>query len=178
MFGFGSKKEKQPDKRWMVQVLTTEYLIEGQLPADEDFFILCQQEHPAESIEALTQVRIQATGLLTVPDQALSTWYPAFGKTMVAFIPRDTESLELARQTYEDYTTSTRVQLFAGPYLIQGMLLNEGDHDINFEDPSGFMPVTNAEITHLLSGASLRGHRVPWMLVNGDWVHGYVVIGN
>jgi hypothetical protein len=176
MFGFGSKKEKQPEKPWLMQILTTEYLIEGHLPPDEDFFSYCQTSHPADNLEALTHIQIQPAGILNVPAPALSNWNVVFGKTIVALIPRDEESLQAARKAYEDYTSSTRAQLFAGPYLIQGNLLNEGNHEIDFEDPSAFIPVTDAEITHLLPGASLRSHRASWMLVNGDWLHGFTLL--
>ncbi len=176
MFGFGSKKEKLPEKLWTFQILTTEYLLEGQLPSDEDFFSNCQVDDPADYLEKLTRVQIQPTGMLVPPATTLPNWYITFGKTIVALIPRDEDSLSAAREAYEEYTYSARIQMYAGPYLIEGTLLNESEGHIDFEDTSGYIPVTDAEITHLLPGASLRSHRVPWMLVNGDLLHGYCLL--
>ncbi len=176
MFGFGSKKEKLPEKLWTMQILTTEYLLEGQMEAQEDFFSDTQVYDPAEYLEKLTRVQIRPAGQLVPPATMLANWYITFGKTIVALIPLDEDSLSTAREAYEEYTSSARIKMYAGPYLIEGTLLNEVEGPVDFEDTSGYIPVTDAEITHLLPGASLRSHRAPWMLVNGDLLHGYCLL--
>ncbi len=176
MFGFGSKKEKQPEKPWTFQILTTEYLLEGQMTPDEEFFSNCQVDDPADYLEKLTRVQIQPTGLLMPPATTLANWHITFGKTIVALIPRDEDSLTAARETYEEYTYSRRAQVYIGPYLIEGMLLNEDEEFMDFEDTSGYVPLADAEITHLHPNAQLRAHRAPWMLVNGDLAHGFCLL--
>lgn len=176
MFGFGSKKEKPVVKPWTFQILTTEYLLEGQLEPQEDFFSDSQHDSPADYLEKLSQVQVQPAGVLVLPASTRMNWYVGFGKLIVALMPRDEASLQAAREAYEEYTYTRRAQIYLGPYLIEGSLLNESENIIDFEDASGYIPVTDAEITHLLPGASLRNHRSPWMLVNGDLLHGYCLL--
>ena len=176
MFGFGSKKEKPPEKLWTMQILTTEYLLEGQMEAQDDFFSSCQVEDPADYIEKLTRVQMRATGQLVVPATTLANWYITFGKTIVGLIPCDEDSLTAAQDDYEEFTHARRVQVYVGPYLIEGQLLNEDNDFVDFEDTSGYIPLTNAEITHLHPAAQLRTHRAAWMLVNGDMAHGFCLL--
>jgi hypothetical protein len=177
MFGFGSKKQNSPETLWIFQILTTEYLVEGQLPPDKDFFSFCQTDHPADSIEILTHVQLQPAGVLSTPSQILPNWRPSYGKMIVAIIPRDNASIEAAKKAYEDYITFVRAELYAGSYLIRGDLMsNLDDKEIDFDEQSGFLPVINAEIDHLLPGAKLHSYRVPWLLLNGDLLHGYSLL--
>ncbi|HNB51161.1 MAG TPA: hypothetical protein PK530_04430 [Anaerolineales bacterium] len=159
-----------------MQILTTEYLLEGQMEPDDDFFSNAQVEDPADYLDKLTRVQIRPAGQLMPPATTLPNWYITFGKTIVALIPCDEDSLTLAQEAYEEYTHSRRVQVYVGPYVIEGQLLNEDEDFIDFEDTSGYIPLTNAEITHLHPNAQLRSHRAAWMLVNGDLAHGFCLL--
>ena len=177
MFGLGSKKHKTPVLPWTFQILTTEYLIEGQMPSDDEFYGNIQVYDPADYLETFVQVQIQPTGLLAVSTQALPNWHHGFGQLIVALIPRDEDNIQTAREAYENFTYVARGQLFTGPYLVQGKLMSDTEStEFFFREQSGYLPMTDVEITHLMPGAKLRGCRVPWMLINGDGVHGYSLL--
>lgn len=171
MFG---QSHKQPPSRWAIQLLTTEYLIEGFGNPDYLYF-------DNSALEDLDAITLDTAHVLPVNSQAMSgfscqKWYGLYNSTLVAIIPRDDESLGALQEAMSDYEYSFRVELFVGPYILRGMFMSEEEDSpecpFKYEGDS-YIYMTDVEIESLLPGSKLGKLFAPAAVINGMLLHGY-----
>lgn len=190
MFNLGPKKAAVPKPLWRLQLLTSEYLIEGNFQPEENlvgsaniFEMACENTLDEGGIEAfqrlqLSDVQLHPTGLLVTTARLYPQWsIPAFDHVL-AILPRDEASLQAAQKAFKEYRYPLPVEVFAATYRLRGRLLS--DSTIPGRSPfaiSQLIPLAEAEIESLLPGARLTGLRADWMLLNGNvMMHGYGMI--
>jgi hypothetical protein len=189
MFNLGPKKPAAPKPLWRLQLLSEEYLVEGSFNQDEfkvgsaDIFEMsCENVLDGGGIEAfhrlsLTDVTLNVTGLLSLPELRYPEWNTAVFEQVIAVIPRDPASLQAAQKAFREYRYPLPVEIYAGPYRLRGQLLS--DSSIPRRSPflmNQVVPLVEAEIDNLLPGAKLSGLRSAWLLLNGGGVlHGFGV---
>jgi hypothetical protein len=190
MFGSGAKKTPVDQAPWLIQILTTQHLIEGSFQADlykiggDDIFVQSTEEDADEPNYAtfdemrLTEARIQPTGSLTTPLQTFpGLEMPSFD-LVVAIIPADEASLKSAQKAYKAYRHPLDAVIYAGPYLIKARLLS--DHAGANRSPftnNWLVPLVDVVIDCQVQGARLTGFRAPWLLLNGSLVHAFWIDG-
>jgi hypothetical protein len=191
MFNLNPKKPPAPKPLWRLQLLTGEYLIEGCFNPDENkvgsadiFEMTCENVLDGGGIEAfhrlgLTNVEIQPTGVLSLPEQSYAEWGMTDFDQVIAVIPRDEASLQAAQKAFQEYRYPLRAEIYAGPYRLRGKILS--DSTIPRRSPflmNQIVPLVEAEIDNRLPGARLSGLRADWMLLNGGGLmHGYGIVG-
>jgi len=187
MFNLGPKKPSAPKPLWRLQLLTEEYLVEGSFNPDEykvgsaDIFEMsCENILDGGGIEAfhrlsLTDVTLNPTGVLSLPEQRYPEWSTAVFDQVIAVIPRDGASLLAAQKAFREYHYPLPVEAYAGPYRLRGKLMS--DSSIPTRSPflmNQVVPLVEAEIDNLLPGARLNSLQAEWLLLNGGGVlHGF-----
>jgi hypothetical protein len=171
------KKQSTPKLPWSVQLLTTEYLVDGNLDGDDPtgpWFLHVQSGEIAMSTLTLTQARIQATGALSVTMPAAAKWILPSTATFVACIPRDEASTAYAVKQNSSSKHAIAGVVFVGPYAIRGTILSP---NANLDILSGYgtFAMQQAVIDGLAPGARLTGLAAPYVLVRTMLLHGIVV---
>jgi hypothetical protein len=175
MFKSGSNKQPEPKNRWAIQVLTTEYLIDGYDESDQGLMAGWETFFLSENFEIgpLTSVQVQPTGNLTAPLQSFSKWDLARRELVVAVIPRDEAGLKMARKASSKYKHAFQTVLYAGPYIVRGMWMEAGtDPEFELSRGGDAILLTEAAIDCQLPGTKLTGLTAPWLFVNIHLVHG------
>lgn len=159
---------------WAVQVLTTDYLIDGQVDPDgrghKYFFIAEQTSKPAGAL-TLHDVKVQATGPADPPNPATATWLAMFNPTLVALIARDaTVEAYILQHTPK---TKVPVELRVGPYAIRGTLLLPVPAQRLADVLGSFaFAMQDAEIDCVAAGSKLRGLKAPALIVSTALLQG------
>jgi hypothetical protein len=162
---FGKKKEPLPP--YILQVLTTEYLIEGSISGETRLYFFETGKVVGAPL-TLASAQIQATQAEGFPPRA-ALQYTVLGNSTVALIPHmqfDLLPQSIAWKQYKKPLTGT---FYVGPYVMKGsmMLLNESIYD---EDH----PVFDVHITSQVPGSGWPGIYTPFALVNMRWLHGCI----
>jgi hypothetical protein len=162
MFG----KKKQPSPPFVLQVLTTEYLIEGTVEGDTLLYFPELDILDSPPLR-LTSVQVQTTRPADIPTRTC-TQFMVMGDSAVALIPR-MEVSQLAQ--YEAWKVADIPLLgmfYFGPYVMQGklMLLRDGFFE-------GEMSMFDVHIASRIPGTRWGELHAPFALVNGRWLHGY-----
>ncbi len=187
MFNLGPKKPVPPKTLWRLQILTSQYLIEGSFAVDEDrvgtmdIFDLASDSTLNEGgIEAfshlrLTDVRLLPTGSRDFSEQSFDEWGIYRFNEVVAVIPKNESSLSAAQKAFKEYRYPLAAELYAGPYLLKGKILS--DSTIPRRSPflnSPLVPMQDVEIQSLLPGAKIASLQAAWLILNGGGLlHGY-----
>jgi hypothetical protein len=179
MFGSGSKKQSKPP--YNVQLLTTEYLIEGwiapeeyEVGGDNVFSQAARLEEDEGGIDAfqairMTDVKIRPTGILDSPEETFQEWDLSVLDGVVAIIPLDQACLKVMQKAFKDFRYPVEARIYIGPYLIRAKLLSSStQRDLSPFATSQLIPLEDAEIDCLVQGSKLKGFRVPWLILNGD----------
>ena len=162
MFG----KKNQPSPPFVLQVLTTEYLIEGTIDGNARIYFPQSQALGCIPLH-LTSVQIQPTRLVDTPTQTY-TQFEVWGNSAVALIPR-VEVTQMAQ--YEGWRIPKiplRGLFYFGSYLVQGTLMRGRDDSFESE-----VPMFDVTITNQAPGAHWGELRAPFALMNIHWLHGY-----
>jgi len=184
---FNSKKQTTPKLPWAIQVLTTEYMIDGSVQPDEYsgiFQPLNYRGGPAPlQLKTWKTVQIQPTGNLTMPVPSFSAWTLGCAANVVAIIPNDDASRQDALKAFKDWKYPIKATIFAGPYCIRGTVMAPKANGFQLPDAPGTLtwtnwggggfPIMDAEVDSLLPGAKLTGLRVPWLLLNAWVIQGF-----
>ena len=191
MFNLVPKKPGAQKTLWRLQLLTSQYLIEGSFPVDEyrvgtmDIFDLASDSTLDEGgIEAflhlhLTDVSVQPTGVRDISEQEYTEWGMYGFNEVVAVIPKNESSLKAAQKAFKEYRYPIAVELYAGPYRLRGKILS--DSTIPRRSPflnSPIVPMEEVEIESLLpGGGKMVKRKIPWLLLNGrGLLHGYGIV--
>ena len=155
------KKESPPPALMAVRILTLDYLIDG--------YVEDQALWPAAGTQ-LTSVRLEPTGSLVPPASTAANWLLLSTTPVVAGIPRDAASEAYLRKRY-DTEFPLPVQMYVGPYLIQGKLLRRDATTDPFKLAATYKQavlVQEAVIDCLLPGARLKQLSAPLALVRTE----------
>ncbi len=185
---FRSKKQPaEPKAPWAIQILTTEYLIDGRIPpavydsGGVDLFALIAMEgdHDDSGIATLQFVslagaRLQPTGNLATPAESFAEWTLVACANLVAIIPNDDASQAAVRKAFEMCEHTIDAVIYAGPYRIRGVIQSQNADQLELPVMSTWsgLPVCNATVDSQVPGASFAGLRVPWLVVNAITIHG------
>ncbi len=162
MFG----KNKQPPAPFVLQVLTTEYLIEGTVDGNTKLYFPEPDVLNSNAIQ-LTSVRIQPTRLGDTPVQTCAQ-FAAWGDSAVALIPR-VEVTQMAQYAVWSIPKITlRGVFYFGCYLVQGTMMRLRADSFDRE-----VPMFDVTITSQTPGARWGELRAPFALMNIHWLHGY-----
>jgi hypothetical protein len=145
-----------------VQILTTDYLIDGYL---EDL-----STWPFEG-GLLTSVRFEPTGTLMPPASSAANWCVLESSQVVAAIPRDEASRAYTQKMYRDDKYPVPAEIYVGAYLIQGMIMQsdeEVDPLVLIDSLDEYVLVQDAVIDCLLPGARLKRLSAPLIVVRTD----------
>ncbi len=181
---FGAKKETTT-ALWKIQILTTDYLVEGSVAPDkvggQNIWERASQLAVADGGAAafrqlrLSDAKLQPTGNLKLPAQTFAEWNMTTADAVIAIIPNDAGSLQAGQKAFKDFSHPMTGVVFAGPYVMQAKLLSDsGDRNRSPFSMTEFLPVADAKIDCLLPDAALKDFRVPWLLLKGTGLlHGY-----
>jgi hypothetical protein len=156
---------------WVVQVLTTDYLISGYLQP-VDMPLVGNLNVPTQPTLTLTQAQLRA-----ITGQSASETLPeiTIPKTaIVALIPRDEASARSAAAQMPP--GSQRAVIYAGPYLIRAAFRLAGDMHMRtlFGASAGTMlAVSEATIICLKPGNGLAEQTAPVIILNKNVVQVY-----
>jgi hypothetical protein len=161
---FGKKKEPSPP--FVLQVLTTEYLIEGTVEGSTRLYFPQPEVLDSTPIR-LTAVQIQPTRMVDTPAQTCAQ-YAIWGDCAVALIPR----VEVTQMEQYMVWSVPKIPLRGvfnfGSYLVQGTLMRLRDDSFESEVPMFDVCITNQAL-----GARWGELRAPFALMNIHWLHGY-----
>jgi hypothetical protein len=161
MFG----KKKQPSLPYVLQVLTTEYLIEGTVDGDTHLYL----PKPGVGMGPLdlTCVRIQATSPLDIPTRTCAR-FMVMGNNAVALIPQIEITSIAMYEVWKEYKKPLLGVFYVGPYIMQGKLMSLVEKTLQSD-----MPMYDVHITSQFPGAHWGEIYAPFALVNICWLHGY-----
>jgi len=159
------RKNKPILPPFVVQVLTTEYLIEGTTQGDVDTDLFRGLD--AWSPLRLTSVQITPTGPAKVPAQSLPVFMVS-GNSVVALVPRMELSQMADREVWDQYEISCPGIFYMGPYLIRGTMMF-----LCKDRVEEVMPMFGVQIKHTAPGAALDELTAPFIVVNPSWMAGY-----
>ena len=162
---FGRKEKKSaPQQPFQLQVLTTEYLIEGTAAGDEQLYIPSITEDWSPIV--LTDVRITSVNNNEIPIRKADT-FEVQGETVVAIIPlRDATTMP----QYDSYIVNEEEMkgvFYVGPYVLEGTLLNVGN---DYFAPA--LLILDATIRHIDPKSKLEEIQSSNVLINTSWLHG------
>lgn len=162
------EKKKQPLPPFTLQVLTTEYLIEGTVDGNTRLYFPQPNELGSKPLN-LTSVQIQPTRTLETPAQTLSQ-FAAWGDSTVALIPR----VDITQMPQYGVWSVPKIPLrglfYFGSYLVQGTLMRLRDDSFDSE-----MPMFDVTINNQARGVHFSELRAPFALMNLHWLHGYEI---
>ena len=162
---FGRKKEEAaPQEPFQLQVLTTEYLIEGTAEGDQQFYLPNSTENWSPVV--LKDVRITSVNDKEIPVRKTDT-FEIQGEAVIAFIPLKDATTMVQYDSYLEYEEEMEGVFYVGPYLIEGTLLNVGN---DFFAPA--LLITDATIRHINPKSNLKAIKTPNVLINTFWLHG------
>jgi hypothetical protein len=174
MVGHNSKKASKHVEPWRVLILTTEYLFDGLLQAEDDFsWLSSYSPNDTFDVPLITDVKIQPIAGLTTPVQTYAKFVLTYCAQVVALIPNDDAAFKAAQAEYEDHDQPLTAVLYAGPYVIRATILSEdGDPGTLVGTEGGFFPLKDARIDCQAPSARMSTLSIPWLLLNGGTVHG------
>jgi hypothetical protein len=164
---FGNKKEtgkansKSP---FPLEVLTTEYFIEGTAEGDQQFLLPVGTEYWYPIV--LTTAKITAAGWDNIPVRTVDR-FEVKGDTVVAMIPRKDPTSMMQYSSYQAYKNPLKGTFFFGPYLFEGTLMSVGNDRFN-----GELLMLDTIIRHISPKSKLGEISAPHVLVNTRWMHG------
>jgi len=166
---FGKKKDsgKPEAQPFPLQILTTEYFIEGTTPGDQQFFLPLGTEYwyPIE----LTNAQLTAVNWSDAPVRTMSQ-FQVKGDAVVAMIPRRDPT---GMPQYDSYTAFKGRQagiFYFGPYEFEGTLMNVGNDRFNHA-----LLMLDTKIRHISPKSKFGEISASHVLVNTAWMHGWEV---
>ena len=159
MFELASPSRSQ----WAVQVLTRDYLIEGNLDGERDKYSFRLVGHDVGTV-ILTSARFQPATTLAVPARPPVPQVLIHGDELVALIPRDEAGTTEDMKNNAPFKYPVPAEVYVGPYVIRGQVLSMDKNLRVFATYVGFV-VQDAVVDCLLPGAQLTGLKAPYLLV-------------
>ncbi|HTP06778.1 MAG TPA: hypothetical protein VMP08_00905 [Anaerolineae bacterium] len=153
---------------FIMQVLTTEYFIEGTAAANTPLiFPIPEAEREMWNPIVLTAARIKVVGHANLPERSVPT-IEVGGNGVVAVIPRTDVTQMVNYSNWKIWNQPRSGVYHVGPYLIQGKFMSRG----NSIEPA--LPMVDVHIMHMLPESGLSEFTAPFILVNTNWLSGYL----
>jgi len=165
---FGKKKDSgKPESQapFQLQVLTTEYFIEGTASGDQQFFLPIGVEYWYPI--TLTDVQVTAVNWEDAPARTMSQ-FQVKGDSVVAMIPRRDPAGMRQYDTYLAFKGKQTGLFYFGPYVFEGTLMNVGNDRFNHT-----LLMLDTKIRHISPKSKFSEISAPHMLVNTAWMHGW-----
>lgn len=152
---------------FVIQVLTTEYLIEGTLPGDPELYF--PKPSALGNPFTLNSVQIQSTRSAQIPTRNCYEYILTRNEAVI-FIPRVDYTQMSFYSSWKNYKNPLTGQFHIGHYLMTGRLMT---------GPGGFLnsdlPAYDVRIDSLIPGLPWGGIEAPFALVNCFFIHGWEV---
>ncbi len=166
---FGKKKDSEKDAApFPLEILTTQYHIQGMAAADTQLFIPGGVEYWYPI--TLTGATISAVG----GDHNLvrtANIFEVKGDAVVAVIPRKDATTMARYESYEPFKVVMKGIFYFGPYVIEGTMMGVGSNRFN-----AALLILDAVIRHVSPKSTLGELRAPHVLVNTHWLQGREVL--
>ncbi len=154
----------EPQKSsWLLQVLTTDYLIDGYMDGDRDKTIFRLADRRVLDLP-LASVQFQPAGNLIAPMHVVVPWTLVNSESLIAIIPRDAASMACAMQNNGIFNQSFQGEVYIGPYVLRGKILTI-DNSVRILAMYAAFPMQDVEINCLLPGSKLVGLKAPYLMV-------------
>jgi len=159
------KKKKTPVPPYALQVLTSEYLIEGTVDGDTS---LCFPEDEMENTPIqLNSVKIQTTKPVDIPAMFCEKFI-IMRDNLVALIPRIEIDQLKQYEAWQDNDIPIEGVFYVAQYKMTGKLMFLSEDLYERE-----MPIVDVHITSLVPGTRWGELYAPFALLNTHWIHGY-----
>jgi hypothetical protein len=154
---------KQPLPPFVLQVLTSRYLIEGTAPGNTIVHFPDGVGIPIH----LTSVQIQLTRSTEVAKHTCVDYFLTLTNAM-AYIPRMDFTQDANYSSWKQYTKPITGVFHFGPYWMTGRLMTMGSNVL-----SGEMPIFDVCFRSQTPGTRWGDLTAPWAIVNGKWIQGW-----
>jgi hypothetical protein len=166
-----------PNALWALRVLTPDYVIDGLCDTDRyPIFTFSSANYhsciPTDALQ-LISTQIQSISGLILPANNTPNWNVTFYNGFVAVIPGDEASVRYFHSNLSKYP-DVNVDVYAGPYLIRGILPIEKKEFKKLEFLFSFV-VKDAVIDCLTPNSFLHDYHVPYAMVRTLLVQGIVL---
>jgi hypothetical protein len=164
MFARKKDSEKATQPPFPLQVLTTEYFIEGTAAGDTQFMLPSGTEYwyPIE----LTNAQLTAVNWDDVPVRTMDR-FEVKGDAVIAMIPRKNPANMRQYESYLAFKNALKGIFYFGPYIFEGTLMSvESDHF------NSALLMLDTTIRHASPKSKLGEISAPYVLVNTQWMHG------
>jgi hypothetical protein len=172
-------KPSKPKMPWAVRVLTPDFLVDGSFnesdktPWTSFFRAVSNTDTGPQEIMRLTSARMHSSsGRLPVPADVQPNWVVSQSGSIIAVIPHDETSIKYVAEA-NSRNTALPADLYVGPYLIRGVLLN-ASQDIGYLDSCFSVVLKDAQIDCLLPGSSIKSLQAPYAIVRTLLMQGIV----
>jgi hypothetical protein len=173
MFG----KKKAPKAPWSVQVLTTEFLVDGHMDGDDPtggWFLQVQARDLAMATLTLTEASFQPTAAQNIRPTQAAKWVLPSAAQFVAILPRDEGSLAYCADRNSSSKHPIPAVVFSGPYAFSGTVMSP-DNDLDILAGYVTFAMQNVTIDCLAPGARLKGLTAPYAVLRTLLVNGIVL---
>lgn len=174
MFG---NKNKAPKLPWSVQLLTTEFLVDGHTDGDDPtgpWFLQVQAGELAMATLTLTDASFQPTAAQNMAPTQAAKWVLPSTAQFVATLPRDEGSLAYCAKTNGNSKHPIPAVVFSASYALSGTIMCP-DKDLDILSGYGTFAMQNVTIDCLAPGARLKGLTAPYVVLMTRLVHGIVL---
>ena len=156
---------KPPLPPFLLQVLTSELLIEGTAPGDTPIYFTKPNEIGTPI--PLTNVQVQSTRSTEASIHTCSN-YVFTRNNAVAFIPHMDITQIFLYSAFKQYKNAISGVFHLGPYRMTGRMMTSSGNDL-----VGDLPIYEVRIVSQVAGTHWGGLEVPFAQVNGFWLHGW-----
>jgi hypothetical protein len=161
---FGKKKPSLAP--YALQVLTTEYFIQGTVDGDARLYLYGPEMLGRGPIK-LANVKIQPTWREGIKARTCDQ-FEVWGDSAVALIPHVDFTQLVQYEVWKIPAKPLQGIFYFGPYLVQGTLMRLRDDSFEKEGP-----MFDVYITNQASGTKWGELRAPFALINMHWLHGF-----
>ena len=162
MFG----KKKPALAPYALQVLTTEYFIEGTVDGDARLYFPEPEMQGSKPIK-LANVQKQPTSREGIKARTCDQ-FEVWGDNAVALIPQVDFTQLVQYEVWKIPAKPLQGSFYFGPYLVQGTLMRLRDDTFEKE-----VPMFDVHMTNQASGMKWGELRAPFALMNMHWLHGF-----
>jgi hypothetical protein len=161
---FSKRKDSEKTAPFPLEVLTTDYHIEGTAAGDTQFMLPAGTEYwyPIE----LTNVKLTTVSWDDAPVRTVDR-FEVKGDAVVAMIPRKDPTGMRQYESYLAFKNSLKGTFYFGPYLFEGTLMSVGSDRFN-----SALLMLDTTIRHISPKSRLGEISAPHVLVNTHWMHG------
>ena len=172
MFG----RDKTPPAPWSVELLTTEYVVAGEIVPDDqqlaELYLQYQSTTKNSGFLTVTSPQLRSVRGLNAAATPGGTWVANLDTALVAVIPRDPASIAFAQKNAPTQNMTPAAAL-VGPYHVAGTLRHA--YDLGLVTLEHSFAMTDVEVTVTAPGWAGGPIAAPFAIVVCAHLHGLVV---